>query len=143
MTEEYSLIDSNIIIYAFDSTEKKKHEVAKRLLMKGFEGEKFVFSVQNLSEFFVVITKKVPNPISAKEANTIIKKLAMTDHFWILNFNAVTITKAIEFVEKYKISYWDALIAATMLEKDINIIYTENTKDFSKIPEIKAINPLQ
>jgi predicted nucleic acid-binding protein len=143
MTEEYSLIDSNIIIYAFDSTEKKKHEVAKRLLMKGFEGEKFVFSVQNLSEFFVVITKKVPNPISAKEANTIIKKLAMTDHFWILNFNAVTITKAIEFVEKYKISYWDALIAATMLEKDINVIYTENTKDFSKIPEIKAINPLQ
>ena len=39
------------------------------------------------------------------------------------------------------INYWDAFIAATMIENKIFNIYTENTKDFLKIDGIKARNP--
>ena len=59
MKDNISLIDSNILVYAFDSSEKPKHKKAKELLKKCWNGErKFAVSTQNLSEFFVNATKK-------------------------------------------------------------------------------------
>jgi len=43
----------------------------------------------------------------------------------------------------YKVHFWDALIAATMIENNVFTIFTENTKDFKKIKGITAINPLE
>jgi predicted nucleic acid-binding protein len=36
-------------------------------------------------------------------------------------------------IEKYKMSFWDSLIAATMIENGILNIYTENSKDFNNM----------
>ena len=46
-------------------------------------------------------------------------------------------------VKKLKLHFWDALIAATMIKHGIRVIYTENVKDFAKLREIKAINPMR
>jgi len=53
------------------------------------------------------------------------------------------VVKAIELQAAYKAPFWDALIAATMLENGVKTIFTENTADFRKIPFIKAVNPLK
>ena len=37
-------------------------------------------------------------------------------------------------------SFWDSLIAATMIENNILSIYTEKEKDF-KVPSLNVINP--
>lgn len=43
----------------------------------------------------------------------------------------------------YQTHYWDYLIASTMKENAVKEIYTENTKDFEKIPELKVVNPFR
>ena len=60
----------------------------------------------------------------------------------VLNYNAQTIKSAIGISSKHGIHYWDALLAATMKENNVFSIYTENEKDFKKIPWLKTINPL-
>ena len=40
------------------------------------------------------------------------------------------------------ISFWDLLIAETMKDARVSVLLTENIRDFSKVPWIKAINPM-
>ena len=145
MKDEVFLIDSNILVYAIDSSEPEKHSIAKDLLGKCFLGQvKYALSLQNLSEFFVVVTKKIKNPISHAEAADIVKKFIAFSGFVKFSQTAKSVSIALDLcVLNTSLSYWDALVGAVMIENGIFAIYTENTKDFSKIAGIKAINPFK
>jgi len=50
---------------------------------------------------------------------------------------------AIELVKLHRAPFWDALIAACMLEHGVRTIVTENERDFKRIPGIMALNPFK
>ncbi len=55
MNNEICSIDTNILIYAYDKSEGKKHEICKHLMDVCWRlQEKYSISTQNLSEFCVV-----------------------------------------------------------------------------------------
>lgn len=137
-------IDTNLLVYAFDVTEGKKHKLAKKKLNKIIDfHSSAAISTQTLTEFFVVITNKVKQPLTEKQAYVAIKNLIKFDNILKLKIKNSTILKAIELKQESKAKYWDALIAATMIENQIFTIYTEDVKHFSKFSQIKAINPLK
>lgn len=142
MTNEVGcfLVDSNILIYAYDIDEAVKQEKAKEFIKNNLIGENFVLSTQILAEFYLNVTEKIQKPIPAWQAREIILNFSIAVK--VINYSAETILKASEIMAMHKIHFWDALIAATMKENQIETIFTENTKDFKKIPEITAINPL-
>ena len=135
------LIDTNILIYAYDSSEDEKHEISKSLLKHIWQNGGGVVCLQNLMEFFVVITKKVENPIDVSEAKVIVEDFIKSESWKVIDRNGDTFIKAIEFVFQHKIHLWDAAIAACMDENGINEIITENDKDFKKIPGLKVTVP--
>ena len=140
--KEVQLLDSNILIYAYDSTEKEKHVIAKNLLAECWKRNKiYALSVQNISEFFVVTTKKISNPIKPDEMKANIQDIITFSNFNILNINKNSVLSAIEISSNNNLSYWDALIASVMKENGISTIVTENDKDFNKITGLKVINP--
>jgi len=143
MKDKAFLIDSNILVYAFDSSEKKKHQKAKNLLKKCWKGEKqYAVSIQNISEFFVNVTKKIERPISREKGEKIVNNIINFDGFIKLEPTKETISKAINISIKNDMTYWDSLIEATMIENGVFEIYTENTKDF-KTGKINTTNPLE
>ncbi len=103
----------------------------------------YAIALQNISEFYVVITKKIERPLSNEEAKKIIRDIIDFNNWRILGLNEISIIMAIDLCAKYQIHYWDALLCAVMKQNDINNIYTENLKDFEKIPWITAVNPMQ
>lgn len=135
------LIDTNILVYAYDKSEKNKFEIANSLLSEIWENGIGVTTLQNLTEFFVVVTKKVENPISKKQAEIIINDVMNSSKWIILRRTKLTMKLAMEFCRKYNIHLWDTLIAAVMKEYDIKTIITENTSDFNKMEGIIAKNP--
>ena len=134
------LVDSNILIYAFDKDDKRKNQKAAKLLQEVMLSEKGFLSAQNLAEFHINATSKISRPISKEDSQEIIAELSLNFH--ILKYNEKTIFNAINMENLYKVHFWDALIAATMQENNLKTIYTENTNDFKKIPWVAAINPL-
>lgn len=141
MTEKY-LVDSNILIYALDASEGEKHEMAVAFMEEASFGGNAVLSTQNLAEFYVNITspkkgKGLPEDISTQK----LEELAET--FETVSYGTETIIEGARLHREHKTHFWDALLAATMLENGIRTIYTENTKDFAKVPGIKALNPLK
>lgn len=143
MIDTKKLIDSNILVYAFDKNEITKNKKAKSIILTLIEDNGLVLSVQNLSEFFVTVTQKIEMPISIENAKEIIIKFMTLPNINILKILPKSVIEAIEISEKFKINYWDALIAAVMQENNINTIITENEKDFKKISWIKVINPFK
>jgi len=140
---EVSLLDSNILVYAYDSRDKEKHKISIDILNKCWKKEIiYALSTQNLSELFTVTTKKISNPISVKEMEENINDIINFSNFSILEIKSKTILRAIKLTSEYSLSYWDSLIVSVMLENNINIIITEDS-DFKKIPWLKVINPFK
>ena len=144
MIENCSLIDTNILIYAYDSDEGAKNSIASKLLEKIMMNKmNIALSTQNLSEFFVNVTKKIERPLSVDLAKKNIADWASLSNIKILEINASNVLDAINISADFNIGYWDSLIASVMHANNINIIITENEKDFKKIPWIKVINPFR
>ena len=143
MSDELSLFDSNLLSYVFDESEPEKKTICKDLTAECWKGKrKYAVSVQNLSEFYVVVTKKIQHPIPEKVAKRFIELIIDFQGWHVLNINAHAVISAIDICVKYDIHYWDALLAATMRENKVFSIYTEDG-DFEKIPWLKVVNPFE
>ncbi len=135
------LIDTNILVYAYDTSEGTKHEVSKSILRQVWETGGGIVCLQNLMEFFVVITRKVENPIDIIEAKTIVEDILKSDNWKVIDRDENTFLSAIDIVSEHKVHLWDAVIVSCMKENEITEIITENKKDFEKNSDIKVIVP--
>ena len=136
------LVDTNILVYAYDLTDQKKHNIARELLEKCWKKEiVYAISSQNLAEFFIIVTKKIPSPLSIEEAEQIIKDICSFSSWKILHYTEKTLQQAIILFKEQKKHFWDALITATMLEAGITNIYTENEEDFKRFDKLTVTNP--
>ena len=135
------LVDSNILVYYFDSAEPAKHKISKEIIDKCLDGKlKLAVSVQNLSEFFSVTTSK--KILTKVDAIRTLSYFAEFSGIAKITFDHKTVVEAAAISEEYDMHYWDALLAATMKHNNILNLYTENKKDF-KIPWLNAVNPFE
>ena len=141
MTEsELFLLDTNIIVYAYDKDEIEKSKKAEEMLAKCFLGEiNLAISNQNLAEFVFATTRK--SKLNFDQAMVNVRDIFNSKTFKKINYTSETVISAIAIAKEFKTSFWDSLLAATMKENGIFNIYTENAKDF-KMPWINAVNPL-
>ncbi|MEW5768365.1 MAG: hypothetical protein AB1797_12225 [bacterium] len=63
-----------------------------------------IVCVQNLMEFFVVITQKVENPIDVKEAKPIVQDILKSDNWKIIDRDVDTFLSAIDLVSELTFS---------------------------------------
>ncbi len=143
MTAEM-FFDTNILVYAFDSRDQRKHAVAVQLLSEVKSGNlKGVISNQTLFELFLILTRKLNKSITEIMAENLVEGLIETVEWKKINYTYKTIVGALHIIDKYKTSFVDTVIASTMLENGVKEIFTEDKKDFEKIPGIKPINPFK
>ena len=75
--------------------------------------------VQNLMEFFVVITKKVTYPIPVADAKIIIDDMTKSDSWRVIDRDINTFLKAIDIVSQNAVHSWDTTIIACMKERGV------------------------
>ena len=143
MPEASRLIDTNVLVYAYDVSERAKRQVARSLLGEIWEQGGGAVTLQNLSEFFVAVTEKVERPIPPVDAKGIVADILRSARWVVIDRRAGTVLTAIDLVASVGAPYWDALIAACMLEHGIRTILTENERHFTKIPGLTVINPFK
>ncbi len=132
-------IDTNILVYAFDTTYKEKRAVCKEIVEKIFEGkQKGAITNQILAEFVNVVTRKIEKPLPEETAKAIIGAVITSENWEIYNYTGETILNSLPS----RGPFWDFLIAQTFKENNVNMIITENTKDFKEF-DIKTVNPFK
>jgi predicted nucleic acid-binding protein len=143
MNAERQLLDTNILVHAYVVSDGRKHAVAKEIIERVWMQGNGLTTLQNLCEFFFVVTEKVERPIAVERAERIVRAILTVPRWQVLDRGEATILRATELVRERRVPFWDALIAATMLENEIDTILTENTKDFQMVRDLWAINPFR
>lgn len=131
-------LDTNILVYAYDKHYPRKQETAQVLLKEGIETESVVLSSQVLGEFFVVVTRKIKNPISAEEAQKIIALLGVLQ---IVDIDLSLVNLAVENHKKYGINYWDSLIIAAAARAGCKRVMTEDLNHGQEYNSVLVENP--
>ena len=131
-------VDTNILIYAHDIDSGLKHDTAVKVITDLWERANGILSNQVLQEFYIVVTKKMPNPTSLPEARAIIKNYLK---WQIEENNSNSILRASEVQEKHNISFWDALIVTAAEQAGAAKILTEDMNSGQTIESILIENP--
>jgi len=140
--DERAVLDTNILAYAYDKSDPKRRKVCEKLVRSGFEGmSPYYVSSQVLGELYVVLTRKVAKPLPKEEAGLIVGAFVESPKWGKLSYSHITVKRALEDLRTISTSFWDIMIAETMKEAGVKTLYTENEKDFRKIPWVKAVNP--
>lgn len=131
-------LDTNILIYAYDTNDQAKQEVAKRVLETAFLENNAAISAQVLSEFFVVGTRKIANPLKPEEAGQLI---ALFRKLPVVEIDGDLVEEAVDIHRKHGVSFWDALIIAAARRLRCARILSEDMHDGQLIEGIRIVNP--
>lgn len=130
--------DTNILVYAYDHSAGEKRRIAAELVTKAWNEQTGCLSLQVLQEFYVTVTQKIKEPIPVKTAKQIIEDLAQ---WTVQNTQAEDILRAIELQEKYRLSFWDAMILRSAICLDCSTLYSEDLQSGCDFGGIKVVNP--
>lgn len=139
MTERF-LVDTNILVYAYDRSEPEKQSKSLDILDWLATRNKGALSTQILSEFFWAVTRKIAVPISIDDTS---KQIELYIHSWeILNITPFVVIEAVRGVRMHQLSIWDAQIWAVARMNQIPVVLSEDFPANSVIEGIRFLNPL-
>ena len=135
-----TFVDTNILIYARDSTEPRKQALAEIALRKLWENRNGRISIQVLNEYFVNVTQKLSPGLSRAEAWQDIKALRAWNP---LSLEAPLMDLAYALQDKHALFWWDALIVAAAQVLECNYLLSEDLSDAQTYGRVTVINPLK
>jgi predicted nucleic acid-binding protein len=133
------LVDTNVLVYAYDPSDGVKRERAIAVLERLVAQGTGALSAQVLGEFFVTVTRKVAVPLTLAEAERSVTSYVRS---WpVFDLTEVTVLEAVRGAARHGLSYWDALIwAAAKLEGVANVL-TEDFQDGALIEGVRFRDP--
>ena len=133
-------LDTNILVYAHDSTARKKQEIAADLLLRLSAEHAGLLSTQVLMEFFVTVTRKIPKPLNLDTAMEIVADFGTWPTFAP---KVEDVLHAIRIVNSYSIGFWDALIIRAATAMGASVIWSEDLTDGKRYEGIPVRNPFK
>ncbi len=133
------LVDTNVLVYAYDLAEPVKRARATTVLRRLRAHSAGALTTQVLNEFFVTTTRKIPAPLSVQQA-----ELAVTAYVrsWIVhNTTPLIVLEAVRGVRTYQFSYWDSLIWASAKLNAIPNVLSEDFADGAIVDGVRFLNP--
>ena len=133
------LIDTNILVYTFDQNDPARQDQAIQVLRVLSENGSGRLSVQCLSEFAAVVTRRLQPAMSP--ADTIAQVTRFQQIFPILGLTPMIVLEALRGVQTHQFSYYDAQIWASARLNQIPVVFSE---DFNQgvLEGVRFINPL-
>ena len=136
------LIDTNILVYAFDPRDEMKRTIATGVLYDG--ARRYVIPHQALFEFFAAVTKP-HRDLGGQSLMT--RKMAIERierfqrQFIILWPDADVLTEALTGVIKYGLSWYDAHLLAYAQVNDASEILSEDFQHGRHYGRVRVVNP--
>ena len=131
-------VDTNIWLYARDTTDSRKHSVAREALAQLWENGAGRTSMQVVSEYYVNVTRRLSRPLSLEDA--------WEDVGTMLAWNPQPIDLAVmqharEVERRFRLSWWDCLIAGAAQVQGCAVLLTEDLQDGMIMSDLRVQNP--
>ncbi len=137
---ERRFVDTNLFVYAHDESAGRKREVARDLITGLWETRTGCASVQVLQELFVNLTRKVPRPLSAGDAASLVRDISA----WTIHSpRPGDVLSAIELHERVGVSFWDAMILTSARTLGCQVLYSEDLNAGQSYDGVRVVNPIE
>lgn len=130
--------DANILVYSLDSMAGKKHSRSVEIIKLARISD-CVLTLQSLSEFFYVVTRK--GKLATKTALDHIKDWQAI--FPTVTAKPITLHHAVATLERYQLAFWDAMLLATAKEANVSVLVSEDFQHSQVVEGVKIFNPFQ
>jgi predicted nucleic acid-binding protein len=135
-----ALVDTNIVVYAYDLDDPRKHSIARELLEQLSNQRRLVLSTQVLNEFCsVMMSPKRKKTLAPDELAVILRELRATGE--VVPVIPSLTFRALDAIPRHSLSFWDALIWSAAVENTIAVIYTEDFQDGRELEGVLFVNP--
>jgi predicted nucleic acid-binding protein len=138
MKDARVFIDTNILVYAYDSTAGRKHKIALELLAGLWRSAAGVVSIQVLQEFYVTVTKKIAKPVDPLQAREIVEDMLSWD---VVMTDAELLLEAITLASGEMLSLWDSLIVCAASRSGSDLLLSEDFTNGKVLNGVKIQNP--
>jgi predicted nucleic acid-binding protein len=137
MADKY-FVDTNILIYAHDRSAGTKHDRARKLIEHLWNTGEGVLSMQVLQELCINLRRKTGRKILSDDIRRIIQDYLS----WEIVIDSPESTlHALEIEERYKTSFWDALLLQAAESSGATVLYSEDLAVGQKCGGIQVVNP--
>jgi len=132
-------LDTNILVYSFDSTQPAKSLRAKELIRDALASGKGVLSYQVVAEFLNVALRRFSRPMTPIEAEqylsiTLVPLLAVQS-------SRALFVQALRLSRDHSVSWYDSLILAAALEARCSVLYSEDFQHGQRFSGLRVVNP--
>ncbi len=133
------LVDTNILVYAYDNTEPTKQQQAFQLLDELATTARGALSAQVLSEAFVALTRKIRSPLRPEQAYVRIQNYQQS---WpVFDLTSLIVLEAARGVVDYQMNFWDSLIWATAKLNQVGLVLSEDFSSGSVLEGVRFVDP--
>jgi predicted nucleic acid-binding protein len=129
-------VDSNIFLYAVDDADPRKQQVARDWRAELWRSRLGRVSFQVLNEFYVNAVRL--RPAASDEARSEVRDLLAWNPVVV---DAALIERGWKLQDRYRLSYWDALIIAAAKTASCGFLLTEDLQDGQKFDGVEVVNP--
>jgi predicted nucleic acid-binding protein len=131
-----AFVDTNVLVYAVDDADPSKRDAARDVLAR--TDADLVISAQVLSEFYVVVTRRLATPMSEREAAAAVDELARIP---TLVTDAELIRDGIALAREARVSFWDGLMVAAARASGCERVITEDLATGATIGGVRVESP--
>lgn len=134
----YQFVDTNLLVYAHDRAAGKKHTQALGLVRELWESGRGSLSIQVLQEFYVVVTRKVPQPLASETAAQVIADLRA----WRVHRPGVDdVLGAISLQVRHQLTFWDAMLLQSASQLGCEVLWSEDLHSGQEYQGVRVVNP--
>ncbi len=135
-----TFIDTNVLVYAHDASDVLKQRVAQDVLQRLWADGSGVMSAQILQEFYSVATSKLKPAMSRSDAREVVELYSA----WpIVLIAPPLILTASQLQERYRLSFWDALIVEAARVAGAERLLTEDLQHGQDIEGVRIEDPFR
>lgn len=133
-----SFVDTNVLLYAKDSSEADKQPKAEALIRELWETRSGCLSVQVLNEYYVNATQKLKPGLTHAEAWADLEALRAWEPVAV-SFDLLT--RGFHIQSRYGLSWWDCLIVAAAVDSNCKEILSEDLAAGQVYDGVMVVNP--
>ncbi len=133
-------VDTNVLVYCFDSAEPEKQRQAELWLRTLWTAGSARISIQVLHELYATLTRKLKRPMDPPEARTVVRGLFAWKPIPI---DSKTIEGAWFLQDRYSLSWWDGLIVSAAQLTGCRTLLTEDLSHGQDLDGVRVKNPFK
>lgn len=131
-------VDTNVLVYARDRRDVEKHRRAGAWMRFLWQTRRGRLSAQVLNEYFVTVTRKLPQPLTDVEARDEVRELMAWGPEHV---DGDLIERAWIAASSWKLSHWDALIVAAAQRAGCTYLLTEDLQTAQSFGDLQTLSP--